>query len=859
MNFEANMPTMAMQFDSRDMILMFPGKVDRNMKFRRLLTAVLAAAMLASSGVGCVPAWAEEEPPVEEPKQEEPKQEESKQEEPKQEEPKQEEPKQEEPKQEEPQQQEPQQQEPETNEPAPADPEPVTPPEEPQETWHEIEGPTIAPEPEDDPTPDPYYDPEEEFITPEPTLEPEKGSISIKGSSIKDAVAGSELTFKFKAKNMESLSYRITGPDGNTVASGRLDADATSLRFTPNQAGKYTLTLVGTGLDGNDVGVRKSFTVAKMPELTLEVKADHECCHAGEDTSFTLTVPDGVDIELCSIKATMGGKEIFSSDRFKTNITVSVPQSKKVTKVTLSVRVRDALERTAEGSVTIPCAINEREKRSQWEATMAGVVKTGIWPEDLIAIAKTQVGYKESSKDFGEKHGGGISGYTRYGDWAGMRYDEWCAMFASFCLHYAGITEENFARASNCQRWINRLVKQDLYADRGAYEPKLGDLVFFEWGGDNASDHVGIIAKLENDKKGNLTAFVTIEGNSKGGAVTFNDRYKLNDSRIVGYGLVNLAYERYVQGVLKTLPAEEQDPEAAEDEEAEEAVEVEAVPEVVNNTASDSGVTVTADYGDKAALPEGTRLIIKVLSPEDRGYEDYMRSLRQSVGEAELAEARFVEIRFVDESGAEVQPQGPVKLSVSVDGKLNASRALLPGVATFGAAAPSINPEVELTRTDAARQYDFEQSNFDGVICAYVAGDLKYKKDAAEAATGDVTAKLAYEADSHVPVGSDLIFREITPDSDEYDTCLARLGDIADGETVRFFEIGLELNGLEIEPQGMVTLTIACDQPADDVRAVRLNDGQFFPTKVNHRINGQTSVRFDVNATGIFALGYMGK
>ena len=811
------------------------------MKLKRLLSALLVAAMLAG-GSGCVTALADEAD--EESREEESWEEESVNEAEWEEWEKESEPE----KPEKPEKAE------EPEEPDEQDePEEPEKPEEPEEEFDDI--PTIAPA-DDEPTPEPEIEPEIEpelnTPTPETTLEPtpapEAGSISIK-SDVKDAVAGSELTFSFKAKNMETLSYRITGPDGDTVASGKLKVKATSLRFTPSLPGKYTLVLTGRGLDGEDISTRKSITVGAAVELSLDVKADHECCHAGEDTSFTLTVPEGVEIEQCAIRATMGGKEIYSSDSFKRSVTVSVPQSKKVTKVTLSARVRDSLGRTVEDSVTIPCAINQREKRSYWESTMAGVVKTGVWPEDLIAIAQTQVGYKESTKDFGEKHGGGISGYTRYGDWAGMRYDEWCAMFASFCLHYAGITEENFARASNCQRWIERLKKQDLYADRNAYEPKLGDLVFFEWGGDNASDHVGIIAKLENDKKGNLTAFVTIEGNSKGGAVTFNDRYKLNDSRVVGYGLVNLAYERYVQGVLKTLPVEE-DPDAVKDEDA-----VEEAPEVASSTtATDNGVTVTADYGDGSALPVGARLTLRTLTAADRGYDEYLEALRDALGDAELAAARFIEARFVDENGGEIVPSGPVKLTLSVDGKLNASRALLPGVATLGDSdKPGINADVALTRTDTARQYAFEQEDFDGVICAYVAGNLKYKKDAVEAASGDAAARLAYEVDSRVPAGTRLVFREITADTDEYATCLARLGDI-DDEVARFFEVGLEINGLEVQLGGPVTLTIACDQPTGDVQAVRLNDGQIFPTKVTRRLNGQTSVRFEIPATGIFAL-----
>ena len=44
-------------------------------------------------------------------------------------------------------------------------------------------------------------------------------------------------------------------------------------------------------------------------------------------------------------------------------------------------------------------------------------------------------------------------------------------------------------------------------ADR-TYEPKVGDIIFFDWEGDGTTDHVGIVEKCENG------TVYTVEGNS---------------------------------------------------------------------------------------------------------------------------------------------------------------------------------------------------------------------------------------------------------------------------------------------------------------------------------------------------------
>ena len=852
--------------------MMFRRKVGGNMKFRRVLSAMLAAAVLAVGSWGCVAAFAEEEEPaaVEE-KHEEPKEEKS--EEPKEE--KSEEPK--EDKSEEPKEDKREESKEDQSDDSGDDNQREEPHEEqtielggdsddnPEEETgkDDTSGQTEKPEEGDGsdkpaeetptPTPDTTEVPDvspEPSVTPEPTPQPGEAAISVKGSSAKRVYPGTQVTFSFSAQNVAELSYRIVNDGGKTVSSGSLDVNATSCEFTPTEPGKYTLVLTGKGLDGSEVSSKSSVTVEKLPELTVKVTANSECCHAGDETSFTLTMPAGLELASCSIVATQSGKQFYNSESFSEKVTVKPPKVTKVTKVTLTLKVKDIYGRTAEASATIPCAVHEREKRSHWEATMSGVVKTGVWPEDLIAIAKTQVGYKESSKDFGEKHGGGISGYTRYGDWAGMPYDEWCAMFASFCLHYAGIAEESFARASNCQRWIERLRKQDLYAGRSSYTPRVGDLVFFEWGSDNRSDHVGIIYKLKTDGNGNVKGFNTIEGNSKGGAVTDNDYYAINDGQVVGYGLVNTAYERLNKGTLV------ENTDLGLEEPVEETAEVELEETIVE----ERDVYVTANYDADEDVPDGATVEVYIIKPGDEGFDAYVDLMREMMdGDDELGEARFIEVRLVDGEGEAFEPESPVKLGVTYVDSLNASRALHPGVATIGGRdGIDFNPDVRLTRLDEGCRFEFEQADFEGVICTYVAGALKYKKNAVQAEDGDVSAKLAYDANSRVPAGTELNLREIKAGDEDYDLCLAHV-DAEKGETVRLFEVSLALNGMAIDPVGEVTLSIACPEKARSVRVMRVGDDESFPAKLTRRKNGKLSVKFKADDVGIFALCFAEK
>lgn len=182
------------------------------------------------------------------------------------------------------------------------------------------------------------------------------------------------------------------------------------------------------------------------------------------------------------------------------------------------------------------------ERAKDWEKTFRHVKLTGAWSYDLLAIAQSQLGYRESERNFIVADNGNQKGYTRYGDWYGVQYGDWCAMFASFCLHYAGV--EDYPLHCNCSRWIELLMESGSYVSSDVYMPKPGDLVFFDHGRKDPSsdwipagaDHVAIVAEVIPETQDKPAELVTIEGN-KNDSVCY-DSYDLADTRIIGYGML---------------------------------------------------------------------------------------------------------------------------------------------------------------------------------------------------------------------------------------------------------------------------------------------------------------------------------
>ncbi len=163
------------------------------------------------------------------------------------------------------------------------------------------------------------------------------------------------------------------------------------------------------------------------------------------------------------------------------------------------------------------------ETQLDWQKMFADYPYTGNLRSDLVGIAKTQVGYTESTLNFLVGSDGIRRGYNRYGAWYGTPYADWSAVFVSFCLHYAGAdpsaTPGNTGANSMAETWKS-LGK---YASIGEYTPTAGDLVFFN------NNTVGIITER------NAFTFCVIRGDV--GQAVQSDVVALTDASIAGWGL----------------------------------------------------------------------------------------------------------------------------------------------------------------------------------------------------------------------------------------------------------------------------------------------------------------------------------
>lgn len=174
------------------------------------------------------------------------------------------------------------------------------------------------------------------------------------------------------------------------------------------------------------------------------------------------------------------------------------------------------------------------ETAGDWEQTLPDDLTMNA-RENVIMVAESQLGYEESTENYIVNDENEKYGYSRYGAWFGNAYGDWCAMFASFCLHYAGV--EDMPLDASCPQWIEEL-RQDqykLYEDASDYIPQRGDLVFFDWDYNDSSDHVGLVADVILSDAGTPESVQTIEGNTGNERVEYVT-YDGNSPLIMGYG-----------------------------------------------------------------------------------------------------------------------------------------------------------------------------------------------------------------------------------------------------------------------------------------------------------------------------------
>ena len=166
------------------------------------------------------------------------------------------------------------------------------------------------------------------------------------------------------------------------------------------------------------------------------------------------------------------------------------------------------------------------ETQLDWQKMFADYPFTEKLGEDLVGIAKTQVGYAESRMNFQLGQDGIRRGYTRYGAWYGAPYSDWSAMFVAFCLHYAGADQGEYPANIGADSMQELWTKLEKYKPAGEYTPVPGDLVFFE------HNAVGIVSEVME------STFCVIRGDLED--AVRSEVMLLSDETIEGWGITEV-------------------------------------------------------------------------------------------------------------------------------------------------------------------------------------------------------------------------------------------------------------------------------------------------------------------------------
>mgnify|MGYP000901586550 CR=1 FL=1 len=140
-----------------------------------------------------------------------------------------------------------------------------------------------------------------------------------------------------------------------------------------------------------------------------------------------------------------------------------------------------------------------------WEKN-AGKSATGRASLDsVLNIARNYLGVQSGS----EEHKKIVDAYNSVNPkpvgYTAKYSDDWCDIFVTTVFQQAGLSHL-IGRECGVQRHIGILEQKGIW--KGKTQPKVGDIVTFDWDGGGWADHIGIVESVNNG------VITTIEGNS---------------------------------------------------------------------------------------------------------------------------------------------------------------------------------------------------------------------------------------------------------------------------------------------------------------------------------------------------------
>lgn len=219
------------------------------------------------------------------------------------------------------------------------------------------------------------------------------------------------------------------------------------------------------------------------------------------------------------------------------------------------------------------------ETDDDWEKYSVGL--SDNWNEALLAVAKEQLGYKESEKNFQTDEALGdiidVHHYTRYGAFYGNPYADWDVAFIAFCQHYAGIPKTEIP-----QRLGLEALRADMDAmgfayltegEDAAYEAIPGDVVTYNKNGTADDETIGIVETVGDDSLTVISG--AVEGAVAEVTVPFTD--------VTSTILVDQAYGNYV-GEADDRDGSHDDEIAVQPADETDATAVDASDDIFNTT-----------------------------------------------------------------------------------------------------------------------------------------------------------------------------------------------------------------------------------------------------------------------------------
>lgn len=263
------------------------------------------------------------------------------------------------------------------------------------------------------------------------------------------------------------------------------------------------------------------------------------------------------------------------------------------------------------------------ETDDDWEKYSVGL--SDNWNEALLAVAKEQLGYKESEKNFQTDEALGdiidVHHYTRYGAFYGNPYADWDVAFIAFCQHYAGIPKTEIP-----QRLGLEALRADMDAmgfayltegEDAAYEAIPGDVVTYNKNGTADDETIGIVETVGDDSLTVISG--AVEGAVAEVTVPFTD--------VTSTILVDQAYGDYVgeaddrdgshDDEIAVQPADEKDAVAVDSGETKYPINLDD-PTVATNLKAEFTLqkkdnnSIYQDVQKDATVNEGDDLQVKV-------------------------------------------------------------------------------------------------------------------------------------------------------------------------------------------------------------------------------------------------------